>query len=170
MEDDANLRSFIGDRAALLGYLRTLVPHDLVEDAFQEVFLVVHRKVGEFDQGRDFAAWVRGIARNVALQVLAKARRAVSLPPEALLARIDQAASEAEADPEPHDDRRHLTDCLAKLSESHRDLLRQRYTDGLMLEELAAATGRTAGAVQVALSRLRSTLQECIERQRKVVI
>lgn len=166
MDDDAHLRSFIGDRAALLGYLRTLLPHDLVEDAFQEVFLVVHRKVDEFDQSRDFPAWVRGIARNIAHQVLAKARRAVALPPDALLERIDQAASEAEA--EPHDDRHHLADCLAKLSDKQRDLLRQRYVDGLMLDQLAIATGRTVGAVQVALSRLRLALQECIERQRKV--
>lgn len=168
MDDDSHLRSFIGDRAVLLGYLRTLLPHDLVEDAFQEVFLVVHRKVGEFDQTRDFPAWVRGIARNVAMQVLAKARRAVALPPDALLERIDRAAEEASAEPEPGEDRRHLAECLAKLSDKHRDLLRQRYADGLMLEQLATATGRSVGAVQVALSRLRSTLQDCIERQRKV--
>src|ERR1043165_2977149 len=112
MDDEAQLRSFIGDRAVLLGYLRGLLPHDLVEDAFQEVFLVLHRKVGAFDRDRDFPAWVRGIARNVALQVLAKARRAVPLPPEDLLERFDRAAEEAEADGERGDDRRHLAECL----------------------------------------------------------
>lgn len=170
MDAESHLRSFIGDRTALLGYLRTLLPHDLVEDAFQEVFLVVNRKIAEFDESRNFGAWVRGIARNVALQVLAKSRRAVALPPETLLQRIDLAAEEAESDHEeqPDRDRQHLAECLAKLTDKHRDLLHRRYADGLMLEQLAQATGRTTGAVQVALSRLRASLQECIERRRKV--
>lgn len=168
MNDDADddlLRWFLANRAPLLGYLRALLPHDLVEDAFQETFLVVHRKAASFDAQRDAGAWVRGIARNVARQVAAKATRAVRLPPDQLAERFELAAAEAE--PGEDDDLVHLASCLERLDVPARELLRRRYHDGDALDELAAASGRSPGAVQVALSRVRAALATCIERRRK---
>ncbi|MBA3845797.1 MAG: sigma-70 family RNA polymerase sigma factor [Planctomycetes bacterium] len=165
MSGDAPLRWLLAHRAPLLGYLRALLPHDLVEDAFQETFIVVHRKGDAFDAERDAGAWVRGIARNVARQVAAKATRAVRLPPDLLLERIERAAAEAE--PGEDDDLAHLATCVERLDAPARELVRQRYHDGRALDELAAGSGKTAGAVQVALSRVRAALATCIEHRRK---
>jgi RNA polymerase sigma-70 factor, ECF subfamily len=55
------------DTAALvMRVLRRLVPEDLVEDAFQEVFIVVARKLDGFDQKAKASTWIYGIAVRVA--------------------------------------------------------------------------------------------------------
>ena len=77
--DDGLMRAFVARRAELLGYLRAIAPPDLVEDAFQEAFLVVHRRLADFRSDGDFPAWVRGIARNWRTPVDAPLR-AAALP------------------------------------------------------------------------------------------
>ncbi|MEK7412416.1 MAG: sigma-70 family RNA polymerase sigma factor [Planctomycetota bacterium] len=164
MHEDLLCR-FVEDRGELMGYLRVLVPGDLVDDAFQETFLVVMRRVADFERERDFPAWVRGIARNVALQVRDRHRRASVALPDDVVDLIDQAHAQPDHDRE---DLVHLRTCLGRLGTAQREMLRQRYHAGHSLHRLAEAAGRTPGAVQVALSRLRTTLQECIERARQV--
>lgn len=164
MHEDLLCR-FVADRGELLGYLRALVPGDLVDDVFQETFLVVMRRVADFDRNRDFPAWVRGIARHVALQVRERHGRLVAPLPDDVLELIEQAHAQAS---DERDDLVHLRACLEHVGGSQREMLRQRYQQGQSLERLAQETGRTPGAVQVALSRLRAVLLECIERERRV--
>lgn len=52
--------------AVVLRVLRRLVPEELVEDAFQEVFIVVARKLDTFDGKAKASTWVYGIAVRVA--------------------------------------------------------------------------------------------------------
>ncbi len=163
MHDDL-LRRFVANRGELLGYLTSLLPGHLIDDAFQEVFLVVVKRADHFDRTRDFDAWVRGIARNVARRVR-DAHAAHAPLPDDIADLVETAYHEAE-DP-ARDDLRRLRVCLDQVGEAQRELLRRRYHEGLSMAELAAATGRTAGAVQVALSRLRASLFECIERARR---
>lgn len=158
------LGRFVEDRGELLGYLRALVPGDLVDDVFQETFLVVMRRVGDFEPGRDFPAWVRGIARNIARQVRERHGRTAAPLPDDVVDLIDQAHVQADAERE---DRTHLRTCLDRLGGTQREMLRQRYQVGHSLDRLAELVGRSPGAVQVALSRLRAALQECIERERR---
>lgn len=56
--------------------LRALgVPVDQLDDAAQDVFLVVHRKLPHFDHATSVRSWILGIARNVALKVHDRRRR-----------------------------------------------------------------------------------------------
>lgn len=162
------LKRFVAERSALLGFLRFLLPPDLAEDACQEVFLVVDRKLSTFDTARDFGAWVRGIARNVARQVAASRGRLQCLPDEALIDRCDQAFAEAAAEADPlAQDLVHLRTCLEQLDATQRELLRRRYHEGWSLAQLSEGMDRAAGAVQVALSRLRAVLLSCIQKTRR---
>lgn len=52
------------------------VPPAAAEDATQEVFVVVHRRWGEFEAGASMRAWLYGIARNMAARHHRRARRA----------------------------------------------------------------------------------------------
>src|SRR5690606_28463938 len=70
-----------------------------LEDACQEVFLVVHRRLGEFEGRSSLRTWIYGIAARVAAATRRKARltrEALSeRPPEAsfdpdTLERLDQ--------------------------------------------------------------------------------
>jgi RNA polymerase sigma-70 factor, ECF subfamily len=169
MSRETLLRQFIAQRTSLLGYLRVLMPVDLAEDAYQETFLVVESKLGVFDDTRDFGAWVRGIARKVASRVAAKHQRSRTLADDRLADRIDQAWLEAEESSDPLAAKLPaLRTCLEHLPEAQRSLLQQRYHEGRSIEALASATGRKASAVQVALSRLRAALHECVMRGGRV--
>ncbi len=47
--------------------LRALgVPYPALDDATQDVFVVVHRRLPDFDHASALGAWILGIARNVA--------------------------------------------------------------------------------------------------------
>ncbi len=58
-----------------------------------------------------------------------------------------------------------LRDCMAKLSEAQRQMVRQRYEPGGSVEAVAAALGQSAGAVSASLYRIRKTLLACIRAE-----
>ena len=68
---------------------------------------------------------------------------------------------------EEHQDRRlpHLRECLSKIKESARELVRRRYEDDLSMNEIAAQLNRTAGAIRKELCLVRQQLHECVERK-----
>jgi RNA polymerase sigma-70 factor (ECF subfamily) len=161
--DDDLMRAFVARRAELLGYLRAIAPPDVVEDAFQEVFLVVHRRLADFRRDGDFPAWVRGIARNCVRQLLRRSGRLHCLPDGALTDLIDQSVAEWEEASEPAGVER-LRRCLGRLSGPHRRILELRYALDRPLAAIARELGSTEGSVQVTLSRLRASLADCIGR------
>lgn len=164
IDDDALMRSFLERRADLIAYLRAIASADLAEDAFQETFLVVHRRLADFRRDGDFHAWVRGIARNVVRQVARRHDRLRLLPADGLVDLIDRTLDEAEADREPAGVDA-LRRCIERLGEPQRRLLQLRYAQNHPMEAIARELGRSAGAVQVALSRLRSALAGCLARR-----
>jgi RNA polymerase sigma-70 factor (ECF subfamily) len=163
----ALLEHFVRVRPAILGYLRLLTgSHATAEDALQETFVIVVGKLDEFDDARSFEAWVRGIARHVGQRLRVKHGREAPVG-DAIL---DLAFADAEQrDEDTGDDLlerlTRLGRCLETLREPQRRLLQLRYDDDRRLDDIARVLGRTPGAVQVALSRLRQALLECVERQ-----
>ncbi len=157
---------YLANRALLIGFLRLIAPQDVAEDAVQETYIVLQRTAERFVAGADPGAWVRGIARNLARQALTRRGRQQAMPPEALIERFDQAAALADADAldQRDDEREQLARCLGALSPANRELIRLRYQDDLSLKQLAERSRRSAGAIQVALSRLRATLSACIDQ------
>lgn len=157
---------FMANRAALLGYVQVIASRELADDALQETWLAVHRSRERFRADADPGAWVRGIARNVAKQVLQKRGRHQLMPDDRLVDLFDQAEAEAAAE-DPGPEAELLRRCLDRVDTRQRELIALRYADDRSLAEIAAATGRSSGAVQVALSRLRSALADCIAKARK---
>ena len=159
--DNDPLTIFLARRAELLGFIGLLLPADLVEDCFQDCFVVARRKAHTFDPQRGSAmAWLCGIARNEARRLLRAGRRQRPLH-DALLDGLTAALDEPEPDPLPV---QHLASCMEGLSDRHRDLLHDRYGKGLSLAQLASRVGSSPGAVQVMLSRIRSALADCLRR------
>jgi RNA polymerase sigma-70 factor (ECF subfamily) len=148
---------FLSEAPRLRGYLFGLVgDHHLADDLLQEVFLVVGR--GGFDPSRDFGAWCRGIARNLAREA-GRRRRAQALP-------ADVVELLAEAAPPPAEfDRRleAIRACLTTLAPRARQVLEARFVEGSPPRAIAAAIGWTANAVSVALVRALAALRACVE-------
>ena len=137
-------------------------PHQ-ADDLQQNVARVLLEKFADYDATRPFRCWALGVARLEALkwrQRLARRREVLSAEAIELL----QAAGQDEADPLA-ERRVRLPDCVARLPAASRRLLELRYERGLGSKDIAVQEGRTAAAVDMALSRIRRSLRDCIERK-----
>jgi RNA polymerase sigma-70 factor (ECF subfamily) len=148
-------------RVPLRGFLlaATGCPHQ-ADDLLQNVACVLLAKFARYDHGRPFGPWVIGIAR---LEVLKwrqrRARRREVLSVEA----IDVMAADFAGRPDLLAERLALLpDCIAQLQEAARRLVALRYDEGLAAKAIAARVGRTPAAIDMALSRIRRTLRDCM--------
>jgi RNA polymerase sigma-70 factor (ECF subfamily) len=153
-EHQASLRAFV----RILGVAR-----EWVDDLAQEALIIAYRRSAEFDRALGFLPWARGIVRNVVLNERRKDARRSRL----LHARLADVLSRREDAPEPAPDRGPLVaalhDCMGRLPERSRELLRRRYHDDENAGTLARNLGLSPAAVRQALVRLRGALQGCIE-------
>lgn len=166
LEREHLIRDFQQDRYVLLGYLRSLVGDpNLAEDLFQEVSVIVLQKAEQFETGRDLQAWCRGIARNLALRHRHESTRLKYFADDRILELVDAAFAE-NSDREIWDPRRtQLRKCMESLAAPSRELVQLRYESGLSLKAVASRMARTEAAVQVALSRVRKWLSDCVTRR-----
>jgi RNA polymerase sigma-70 factor (ECF subfamily) len=137
-------------------------PHQ-ADDLQQNVARVLLERFADYDDARPFHCWALGIARLEALKWRQRlARRREVLSPEAI--DLLHAADQDEADPFA-DRRERLPACVAALPEASRQLLALRYEEGLGAKDIAGRVGRTPAAIDMALSRIRRLLRDCIERK-----
>jgi len=165
-DDAANLALFVKlmteHQGSLRAFIISLMPGSPdVADVLQETNAVIWNKRDRFEHGTNFLAWAFQIARYEVLRQLDRQRS---------LGRVMFSGEVVEllADIEPQEDSAEdllsaLDHCLDKLSESQQELVRERYTPGHSLEDLAARTGRSAGGLRIALLRIREILRRCIE-------
>lgn len=124
------------------------------EDVVAETFLRAWAGIERYrDTGAPFIAWLHGIARHVVADELARRRRV-----------------EPRAEPPEHsrelsvDEQLTLAQAMDRLPKEQRQVLELKFLVGLTNSEVAAALGKTTGAVNTkqwrALEALRQTLGE----------
>jgi RNA polymerase sigma-70 factor (ECF subfamily) len=160
---DAFVQLMTEHQGRLFAYVLSLLGDpDQANDVLQEANLVLWRNAAEFQMGSNFRAWAFRIAH---FQVMAHRQRQLRdrlVFDDEMLAVLDPAAKAVDETYEERQER--LTACLEKLPEAQRDLLRQRYADGLSLQMIADSVRRTANAVAQTLFRARRTLIDCVTR------
>jgi len=172
--NESLIQRFVRDRGHYLGFLRILCREDeLAEDLFQELSVVVIEKINAFDTSRDFGAWVRGIARNLFLKACQNQRRkAVSETAydPALIESIMSVYDTRNAVEEEEARERviRLRSCVEKLPENLQQLLRERYESNSSSKRLAQIHQRSVSAIETSLSRLRTSLLDCVQRKARV--
>src|SRR5436309_2001473 len=121
-------RLFLRHAGVLRGFILGLLPdHNRAEDVFQEVFLMVTRKAGEFVSGTNFLAWARSIARLKVLEACRASRNTPHpLDPDALEALIESAE---DLDDSWAGRREALAKCLDQLAPRAREILELRYSE-----------------------------------------
>jgi RNA polymerase sigma-70 factor (ECF subfamily) len=142
------------------------VPAAQVEDAVQDVFVVVHRRLAAFDQRYSIRTWMFAIAYRVASEHRRKARRThdqVSLESrlvEDLGPDPAQAAERSEA----------LRVCLAlldQLDEDKRAVFLLAEVEGLTAPEIAEVMGQRLNTVYTRLRRARLQLNQTFAKWQK---
>jgi RNA polymerase sigma-70 factor (ECF subfamily) len=158
--DTRFLRLYAESEGSIQAFVRSLVPtRQMASEVMQDVILVLWQK---YEEALDFKSWSLGVARNVVLQHLRRVSRDRHVFDDAL---VNQLADDAATLAEVHDRQREaLEGCLAKLSESQRQLVLSAYAKGTRIDQLAQQRGRSPMALYKALHRIRRALLECIER------
>ena len=145
--------------------LRRLGVHDAnIDDVAQDVFLVVHRRLADYDGRSGMRAWLYGISARKASEHRRRAwvrrERAVEVPPD------EGAPAPQHAELERREARAALDAILAGLDDKKREVFVLFELEELPLAEVAAAVGCP---LQTAYSRLRaarSSVQAAVARSR----
>lgn len=134
---------------------------DVTEDLVQQAFVIAYRRLDRYERGRDFGAWLRGIARNLARdQVRKRAREDARM--KRYLHHLE-ARSVDDADDREARLCAALRACREELSATAREALSLRYDEGCDFGAVAAAMGRTVAGARQLLQRTRLSLRHCIE-------
>ena len=132
-----------------------LADRDMAEDAAQEVFAVACRDIGSLKSKERFGAWLAGICRNVARQMLrANKVKAVALN--------NNYAAQAQAG---YDERTEaIRQAVWGLRETERELVVLRYFDGFSQARICEVLNLSPQAVNGRLVRAKRKITEYLKR------
>jgi RNA polymerase sigma factor (sigma-70 family) len=128
----------------VLGYLRRFVPRDDAEDVLQRVFYEVWRNRDRYDPTRSLEAWVLGIARKRAIDLLRR-RHANVVPIEELR---DIAGDDGRELAERYARANEVRGALERLPKEQREVLTLAYFGELTQTEIADRLGVPLGTVK----------------------
>jgi RNA polymerase sigma-70 factor (ECF subfamily) len=137
-------------------HLRSGKDRQVTEEIVQETWLVVARRIADFDPSRSaFETWVIGIARNILRNHLRRARRE-----ESTLALDHDPVNPRAPDPQRGSEiGERILLALTSLPGRFQDVLRDRYHEQLTVTEIATRRGQTPKAVESLLGRARKAFR-----------
>jgi RNA polymerase sigma-70 factor (ECF subfamily) len=128
----------------VLGYLRRFVPRDDAEDVLQRVFYEVWRNRDRYDPTRSLEAWVLGIARKRAIDLLRR-RHANVVPIDELR---DIAGDDGRELAERYARASEVRAALERLPREQREVLTLAYFGDLTQTEISDRLGVPLGTVK----------------------
>ncbi len=163
---DRAIREFVRLERMLREFVGSLVAHAQdAEDVFQEAAVVILRKGADVEEPARFPQWCRSVARNEARNYWRRRDRQKLELWEDFSRVVDQVYAEADSNLNEDERRRRLLDqCVRQLPGPSRRILKLFYVEGLDTNTLAKRLKRSGGAVRVALTRVRETVRQCVER------
>jgi len=142
------------------------VPESQLRDAAQEVFLVVHRRLGDFEGRAPLRSWLFSIVTRVARQNR-RTRRRKELPdvddPEYV---ADTTNPDPEGQAERGESLRLVLELLGELDEGKRDVFVLSDLEDMTVPEIAAAVNANVNTVYSRLRAARSELRRALQRRR----
>jgi RNA polymerase sigma-70 factor, ECF subfamily len=152
------------NQSRLYGYIHALVRDlDDADDLFQQTTIILWNKFGEYDRSRSFLSWACGVARfEVSNFLRTRGRQKLYFTDDLNLLLIE--AYDRVPKDEMDERREALGQCVNKLRDRDRELLRECYGDRAGIGTAAGKRGRSSQSVYNSLRRIRRALYECIER------
>jgi RNA polymerase sigma-70 factor, ECF subfamily len=140
------------------GILLSKVPHSVVEDLMQDVFLQALPRLYSLRDVSRFGGWLAAIARNRAVDYHRQSRPADE---------FDEQIHEGDRQAHPanrvdQSEAHHVLEAIRSLPEAYRETLILRLVEGMTGAEIAAHTGLTHGSVRVNLHRGMQQLRELL--------
>jgi RNA polymerase sigma-70 factor (ECF subfamily) len=141
------------------------VPTRLLDDAVQDVWLVVHRKLAEFDGRSALSTWLFGICINVARA--RRRAREVMQPAEPLSEQMQSREPSPEHALESSRVWKLVEGFMAELPELHRAIFVSNLLENFSPAETASATGVDVNTVYKRVRALRRSFQRLLERSQE---
>jgi RNA polymerase sigma-70 factor, ECF subfamily len=163
--DDLAIAELVrANHRALRGYVAALSSDlNAVDDLSQEVFLRALERLDKIDDLQNFPRFLRGIARNVVREHFRKnaihSERYVQFVEEVYPSEESAGADLPVNDPQVA---AAMRECMSKLSDKAREMLKMRYTEELPADQIGKALGLNGGAVRTSLLRIRETILKCV--------
>lgn len=164
-DNDAFTSQLIAVQRRLYAYILTVLPNlSDADDVLQETNAVLLRKRDEYTPGTAFGAWACRVAYFEVLALCKKRQRERERVLFADQDMMNTLADEAESRFAAGDQTLlvRLERCMEKLSPFHRRLIRHRYGDNLLADEIAKDLVRSPSAVRQLLYRIRTRLLKCV--------
>jgi len=142
---------------------KMVIDHDDADDLTQEVFIKIHKNIGNFRQDSQLYTWIYRIATNECLNFLQRKRRRFFLPVgdvETALAQKLDSAPYISAD----EVQLKLQKALLKLPDKQRLVFNMKYFDELSYEEMAAVTGTSVGALKASYHHAVKKIEEFLKQ------
>jgi RNA polymerase sigma-70 factor, ECF subfamily len=146
--------------------LRALgVAEGSIEDATQDVFIVVHRRLADFEARSSSRTWLYGIVLRIARNYRRREHR------KGGLASLDVAHELPDAAPGPHEEAataeelRRLTELLNALDEDKREVFVLFELEQMSAPEIAEMLGVNVNTVSSRLRAARRALDAAVERE-----
>jgi len=161
----------------LLRYLLFLTGHrEMAEDLFQEVWMRVMTRGGQFNGKARFETWLFTIARNLVIDQ--RRKRTLASLDEMIEMRGDDdrpmAFEVADQQPTPMEhfasleDREHIAAALLQMDTLYREVLVLRFHEELTLDEIAKVTRAPLSTVKSRLYRGLAAIKPLLKHARKV--
>ncbi len=141
---------------------KMVIDHDDADDLTQEVFIKIHRHIGNFREDSQLFTWIYRIATNECLTFLQKKKRRFFLPigdtTGELVSKIDLA---------PHisgdEIQKKLQKAIVQLPEKQRLVFNMKYFDDLSYEQIAEITNTSIGALKASYHHAVKKIEEFLE-------
>ena len=138
----------------------------LAEDAVQEAFFALSRKLRRFDRTRPFRAWFLGIVYRCALKAASKrARHARHEEPQEVASMTPRTPEEPHEAAALAETRRAVEEELSRLAPEHRVALLLHYGESLTYDEVAESLSIRPGTAKSRVSRALDALRGNLERR-----
>jgi len=154
-------RNWVKVQQPLTAFIMASTPqyHD-AQDLLQEVAAEIAIRFDEYDPARPFLPWAIWIAKlKIADYYRHQQRDRVSFLGDSIDALAEACTRVQEILDE---EQRALDECLAGLTSRSQELLRMRYTLNKKPQEIGPELGMSPATVRVYLTRIRSTLTDCV--------
>jgi RNA polymerase sigma-70 factor (ECF subfamily) len=157
------LSLFMRNQKRIYGFIASLVPNAVdSDDLMQETMMVMWHRFDEFQIGTDFAAWGMAIARRKIMKYRAsRAGKSLLFSEEAIqsIMQCDENLGGKTSDYMVA-----LQQCLNKLENKDRQVIRLRYEEETSTQKLADVIGTTMANVYKILSRIHLLLGRCVSK------
>lgn len=147
----------------IFGHILFFVPNRVIaEEIMHETILVMWRKYPEYKQGSNFSAWGITIGRFLVMDYYRRESRSIVHFSTEALENISE-VSERSGVFDAFDDRLEaLNECLKKMPDEIRQILKLRYEQNTPIKEIAEKMRKPVPGMYKRISRVHILLQQCI--------